>query len=390
MELRKARDTLEERTGELKSTKQSLSACNRARSENDKEILRLQKQLDLQKKQREADKKKAEETDKSYNKVKETNRAKITDLEKELAAQAPILEGLDRRMEELQDWSRRDALLRKEYLLLKANPPGEEDQAEKLRAAEAVLGILDQYLGAPKTGEPPSGTAEDTPHAGGEILSGWGKGSGKGKDPGGETQPNRSHKKRAREEVGTQIRPDKETYGRLAKGLRAPAGLPKRQKLTKRQKQEAREANDDDWYGVGGVCTTADPYGDGNADAVRLQAEADARARDLALKKVNSLPDQEARPKTRSSTSGATTASSRPPSPTISLVDSPQDSPVEYIKYADGRDRPVKAYPSEEDSDHEEARRRRGRIVEDDAEEDEEGGEEEGNEEADPPKGKED
>jgi hypothetical protein len=292
-------------------------------------------------------------------------------------------------MEELQDWSRRDALLREEYLLLKANPPGEEDPAEKLRAAETVLGILDQYLGAPQTGEPPSRTAGDTPNAGGEILPGWGKGSGKGKDPGGETQPNRSHKKRVREEVGTQIRPDKETYGRLAKGLRAPASQPKRQKLTKRQKQEAREANDDNWYGLGGVCTTADPYGDDNADAVRLQAEADARARDIALKKVNSLPDQEAGPKTRSSTSGATTASSRPPSPAISLVVSTPDSSVEYATFSDGRTVPVKDHSSGEDSDLGRRRRDRRRIVDDDAEEDEEGGEEEGNEEADPPKGEE-
>ena len=322
--------------------------------------------------------------------MKETNRAKIADLEKELAVQAPILEGLDGRMDDLEDWSKRDALLRKEYLRLKANPPGEGDQAEKLRAAEAVLGILDQYLGEPKTGEPPSGTAEDTPHSGGAILPGWGKGSGKGKDPGGGTQSSRSYKKRGREEGGTQIRPDDETYGRLTQGLRAPAVRPKRQKLTKRQKLEARKENEEDWYGLGEGCTTADPYGDDNADAVRLQAEADARARDIALKKVNSLPDQEAGPKTRSSTSGATTASSRPPSPAISLVVSTPDSSVEYATFSDGRTVPVKDHSSGEDSDLGRRRRDRRRIVDDDAEEDEEGGEEEGNEEADPPKGKED
>ena len=130
--------------------------------------------------------------------------------------------------------------------------------------------------------------------------------------------------------------------------------------------------------------------GDGHATAIRLQAEAEARARDLALKRVNTLPEQEARPKTRSSTSSAKTASSRPPSPTISLVETPPDSPVEYVEYAGGLDRPVKDYTSEEDSDHEEVRRRRRRIADDDAEEDEEGGEEEGNEDADPPKGEED
>ena len=46
-EKRKAKDTLEERSRiELKSVKQSLSFCNRARNDNDKEISRLQKQVD--------------------------------------------------------------------------------------------------------------------------------------------------------------------------------------------------------------------------------------------------------------------------------------------------------------------------------------------------------
>ena len=282
-EQKKGRDMREECTVELKSTKQSLSACNRARSENDKEILRLQKQLDLQKKQREADKKKAEETDKSYNKVKETNRAKIADLERELAEQAPILEGLDGRMDALEDWSKRDALLRKEYLLLKADPPGEGDQAEKLRAAEAVLGILDRYLGKPQIGKPPSGSAGDqmgeeggdrvegeeapglkgdTPYPGGSTLPGWGKGSKKRKDPEGETQPSRSSKKGGQDKSVTQMRPDEETYGRLTQALRPPGGKPK--KLTKKQKLDARKDNDEDWYGNNGPkpCTTADPFGD--------------------------------------------------------------------------------------------------------------------------------
>jgi hypothetical protein len=399
-ELKETRATLEGRTEELKSVKQSLSSCNRARNDNDREISRLQKQVDLHKKQAGVDRKKVEDTERSYHKVKEANRAKIADLEKELAEHAPILEGLDRKMEELSDWCQRDALLRKEYLLMKGSPPGEEDPAGKLHAAERVLGILDQYLGPPRTGEPPSGTAQDPLNTGGKIPPGWGKGSGKGKDPGGGTQPNRSHKKRERDEDETQIRPDQETYGRLAKGLRGTANQTKKRKLTKRQKQEARDARDtSDWYGEGGECTTADPLGDGHATAIRLQAEAEDRERDLALKRVNTLPEQETRPKTRSSTSSAKTASSLPPSPTISLVETPPDSPEEYVEYAGGLDRPVKDYPSEEDSDQEECRRRRGRIVDDDAEEDEEGGEEEGNEEggeeegnedADPPKGKED
>ena len=399
-EKRKANDTLEERNRiELKNVKQSLSSCNRARNENDKEISRLQRQVDLYKKQAGVDRKKVEDTERSYHKVKEANREKIADLEKELAEHAPILEGLDRKMEELSDWCQRDALLRKEYLLMKGSPPGEEDPAGKLHAAERVLGILDQYLGPPRTGEPPSGTAQDPLNTGGEIPPGWGKGGGKGKDPGGGTQPNRSYKKRERDEDETQMRPDQETYGRLAKGLRGTANQTKKRKLTKRQKQEARDAQDTaDYYGDGGECTTADPLGDGHATAIRLQAEAEDRERDLALKRVNTLPEQETGPKTRSSTSSAKTASSLPPSPTISLVETPPDSPEEYVEYAGGLDRPVKDYSSGEDSDLGRRRDRR-RIVDDDAEEDEEGGEEEGNEEggeeegnedASPPKGKED
>ena len=409
-ELKKARDTLEERTAELKSTKQSLTASNRARNENDKEIIYLQKQLAQQKKQRELDKKQAAETDKAYNKVKETNRAKIADLERELAEQAPILEGLDERMDTLEEWSERDALLRKEYLLLKADPPGEGDQAEKLRAAEAVLGILNRYLGKPQIGKPPSGSAGDqmgeeggdqvegeeapglegdTPYLGGTTLPGWGKRIKKRKDPEGETQPSRSSKKGRQDKSVTQMRPDEETYGRLMQALRPPGG--KTKKLTKKQKLDARKDNDEDWYGNNGPkpCTTADPFGDDNADGTRLQAEADARARDLAVRKVNGLPNQEARPKTRSSTSSATAARSLPPSPAISLVESPPDSPVEYAKYADGRDRPAKDYSSGEDSDLRGRRNDRGRFGDDEAEEDEEGAEEEENEEADPPQGKE-
>ena len=102
-ELKETRATLEERTGELKSVKHSLSSCNRARNDNDKEISRLQKLLDLQKKQAGVDKKKAEETEKSYHKVKESNRAKIADLERELAEQAPILDGLEERVDTLTE-----------------------------------------------------------------------------------------------------------------------------------------------------------------------------------------------------------------------------------------------------------------------------------------------
>ena len=76
-ELKETRATLEERTGELKSVKHSLSSCNRARNDNDKEISRLQKLVDLQKKQAGVDRKKVEDTERSYHKVKEANREKI-------------------------------------------------------------------------------------------------------------------------------------------------------------------------------------------------------------------------------------------------------------------------------------------------------------------------
>ena len=408
-ELKKARDALAERTAELKSAKQSLTVSNRARNEGDKEIHFLQKQLSQLKKQMELDKKQAVETVKAYNKVKETNRAKIADLEREIADQAPILEGLEERMDTLAEWSERDGCLRKEYLLLKADPPGEGDQAEKLRAAEAVLGILDRYLGKPQIGKPPSGSAGDqmgeeggdqvegeeapglegdNPYPGGSALPGGEKRIKKRKDPVGETQPSRSSKKGGPGDSVTQMQPDKEAYGRLTQGLYPPVG--KAKKLTKRQKLEAAKANDEDWYGITGPgpCTTADPFGDNNAGDTRIQAEADARARDLEVR--NRLPDQEARPKTRSSTSSAIAASSAPPSPAISLVETPPDSPVEFATYADGRGPANIDYSSGEDSDRRERRLRRGdRKGDDEAEEEYEEAEEEENDEEDPPQRKE-
>jgi hypothetical protein len=108
----------------------------------------------------ELEKKQAVETVKAYNKVKETNRAKIADLEGEIAENAPILRGLEERMDTLKEWSERDGLLRREYLRLKEDPPGEGGQAGKLLAAEAVLGILERYLGEPQIERPPSGSTE--------------------------------------------------------------------------------------------------------------------------------------------------------------------------------------------------------------------------------------
>ena len=233
------------------------------------------------------------------------------------------------------------------------------------------------------------GLEGDNPYPGGSALPGGEKRIKKRKDPVGETQPSRSSKKGGPDDSVTQMRPDKEAYGRLTQGLYPPVG--KAKKLTKKQKLDALKANDVDWYGTNGPkpCTTADPFGDDNAGDTRLQAEADARARDLAVRKVNGLPDQEAGPKTRSSTSSATAASSRPPSPAISLVESPPESPVEYAKHADGRGLIVKDYSSGEDSDRRERRRRRGRIEDDEAEEEDEEAEEKENDEEDPPQGKE-
>ena len=149
-------------------------------------------------------------------------------------------------------------------------------------------------------------------------------------------------------------------------------------------------SNDDDFYGRNGPgpCITADPFGDNNAGDARIQAEADVRARDIEVR--NRLPDQETRPKTRSSTFSAIAASSAPPSPAISLVETPQDSPVEMVSYADGRVPAAKDYSSGEDRDRRERRlRRRDRRGDDEAEEEYEEAEEDENEEEDPPQRKE-
>ena len=279
-----------------------------------------------------------------------------------------------------------------------------------------MLGILERYLGEPQIERPPSGSTEgqrdeeagdqaegeeatelegDTPYPDASALSGEEKRIKKRKNPVGETQSGRSSKKGRPGDSVTQMRPNNETYGRLKQGLCPPTG--KAKKLTKRQRQEAAKANDEDWYGRNGPrpCTTADPFGDNNAGDARIQAEADARARDIEVR--NRLPDQETRPKTRSSTSSAIAASSAPPSPAISLVETPQDSPVEMVSYADGRVPAAKDYSSGEDRDRRERRLRRGERGGDDeaeeedeeAEEEDEEAEEDENEEEDPSQRKE-
>jgi hypothetical protein len=118
-DLKKARDAL----AELKSAKQSLTVSNRARNEGDKEVNYLQKQLSQLRKQMELEKKQAVETVKAYNKVKETNRAKIADLEEEIAQNAPFLRDLEGRVDTLKEWSERDGLLRERI------PPPEGEPA---------------------------------------------------------------------------------------------------------------------------------------------------------------------------------------------------------------------------------------------------------------------
>ena len=361
-ELKKARDLLAERTAELKSAKQSLTTSNRARNEGDKEVHYLQKQVALLRKQMDLEKKQSGETVKAYNKVKETTRAKIAELEEEIAQNAPFLHDLEGRVDTLKDWSDRDRLLRKGYLRLKKTQPGEGGQAEKLHAAEEVLGILEQYLEGPRIEEQPSGSiggpmdeeegdqgegeeatglGGDTPDPDASTLPGEEKKIKKRKNIVEEIQSGRSSKKGRTVNIVTQMRPNKETYGRLRHGLHPPTTKPKR--ATKRQRQEAARSDDDDPYCTTG--TTEDPFGDNNADATRLQSEADARARDSEVK--NRGLDQETGPKTRSSTSSSTAASSTPPSPAISLVETPQDSPVELASYAGVGHSPSKTTPRE-------------------------------------------
>jgi chromosome segregation ATPase len=111
-ELKKARELLAERTAELKSMKLSMTANNRARNEGEKEVHIMQKQVALLKKQMDLQKKQSEETVKAYNKVKESTRAKIAELEKEIAQYAPLVQDLERSADTLKNWSDRDSLLR--------------------------------------------------------------------------------------------------------------------------------------------------------------------------------------------------------------------------------------------------------------------------------------
>ena len=258
-----------------------------------------------------------------------------------------------------------------------------------------MLGILERYLGEPRIEKQPSGSiggpmdeeegdqgegeeatglGGDTPDPDASTLPGEEKRIKKRRNIVEEIQSGRSSKKGRTVDIVTQMRPNKETFGRLKQGLYPPTNKAKR--ATKRQRQEVARSNDDDFYGRNGPgpCITADPFGDNNADATRFQAEAEARARDIELR--NRLPDQETGPKTRSSTSSAIAASSAPPSPAISLVETPQDSPVELASYAGGRALPVKGDSSGEDSDRRERRERRGdRRGDEEAEEEENDGE---------------
>ena len=144
-----------------------------------------------------------------------------------------------------------------------------------------------------------------------------------------ETKSGQPSKKGKRGDVVTQMRPDKTALGRLKRGLHNPTVRPKR--LTKRQRKEAGRPDDDDAYGCRegpGPRTTWDPFGDGNADATRRQAEAEVRAREVAR---DLELDPGAGPKTKSSTSSSTPASPALPSPAISLVEIASDSPVELV-----------------------------------------------------------
>ena len=158
----------------------------------------------------------------------------------------------------------------------------------------------------------------------------------------------------------TQMRPDKAALGRLKRGLHNPKVLPKRP--SKRQRRAAGRSDDDDPYGREGPGpkTTGDPFGDDNADATRLQTEAEVRARELAGRDLELDPG--AGPKTKSSTSSSTPASPALPSPAISLVETAPESPVELVTGPGGEALPVRVrYDSSGDeSERRERRVRRG------------------------------
>ena len=158
----------------------------------------------------------------------------------------------------------------------------------------------------------------------------------------------------------TQMRPDKAALGRLKRGLHNPKVLPKRP--SKRQRRAAGRSDDGDPYGREGPGpkTTEDPFGDGNADATRLQVEAEVRAGDREVR--DRELDPETRPKTRFSTSSSKPASPAPPSPAISLVETAPESPVELVTGPGGEALPIRVRDdsSGDDSERRERRERRG------------------------------
>ena len=262
-ELKKVRGLLAERTTEVKSMKQSMTVNNRARSESKRQLHIVQKQVAQLQKQMELLQKQSDQSIKSYNKVKEANRARIAELEAEIAEYSPLVRDLEGSAATLQDWSERDRLLRDGYFRVRDSQSEDGSQDAKLRVADELMEILRRYLVGPESEEqtsvPKGGpmVEEEEGQGEGEGATGLG-GSTQGKDPAGvhgaekriprkgnvlaETQSGQSSKKRKGSDVVTQMRPDEAGIDRLKQGLVNPTVRPKR--LTKRQRKAAEKPDD--------------------------------------------------------------------------------------------------------------------------------------------------
>ena len=96
---------LAERTAEIGSMKRSMSVNNRARSDAERQLQNMQKQVVQLQKQLDQD-------TKSYNGIKEANRARIDALEKEIEVSSPSVTQIGETTTTVQDWVDRDCRLR--------------------------------------------------------------------------------------------------------------------------------------------------------------------------------------------------------------------------------------------------------------------------------------
>jgi predicted nucleic acid-binding Zn-ribbon protein len=102
------RGVLAERTAEIGSMKRSMSVNNRARSNAERQLQNMQKQVVQLQKQVDQLQKQWDQDTKSYNGIKEANRARIDVLEKEIEVSSPLVTQIEETTTTVQDWVDRD------------------------------------------------------------------------------------------------------------------------------------------------------------------------------------------------------------------------------------------------------------------------------------------